>query len=201
MLVVLRVDLVSGESRPARSASAPARDAEIENGTANLVASASDLARLDVRDQRRRSALVLPVSEDSRTWQPRPDPAVHDPDRPGLRPHRHPPDELHSWVFVQDEVWVDYWGNEHEIALMAGDYVANVVAFCEERALWIWALVAGELMAGEVEEVIRGWREADARTATVTLPGFVPPADRDAALAWLHTLPLLKALRARPDAS
>src|SRR5579872_1656485 len=78
------------------------------------------------------------------TWEPRPDPAVNDPDRPGLRPHRHPPKKLHPWVFLQAEVWVDYWGNEHEVALMADDYIANVTAFCEERASLIWVLVARE---------------------------------------------------------
>lgn len=133
-------------------------------------------------------------------WQPRPDPAVHDPDRPGLRPHRHPPDALHSWVFVQDEVWIDYWGNEQEIALMAGDYVANVVAFCEERALWIWALVAGELMACVVEAFIGDHdRKAATDCATISLPDLVPPADREAALTWLHSLPLLRALLSRGD--
>lgn len=86
-------------------------------------------------------------------WQPRPDPAVHDSERPGLRPHRHPPGKLHPWVFLQDEIWVDYWGKEEVIALMAGAYVANVIAFCEERAPLIFALVAQESVQLHLDNV------------------------------------------------
>jgi hypothetical protein len=68
-----------------------------------------------------------------------------DPQRPGLHPHRHEPDHLYGWVFLQHQVWVDYWGHEHEIELMAGDYVANVIGFCERRALRIALIVWSEI--------------------------------------------------------
>lgn len=90
-----------------------------------------------------------------RDWTPRPDPALADPQRPGLRPHRHEPDRLHGWVFLQHHVWVDSWSNEHEIETMAGDYVAKVIRSFEDRALGIaliaWAEVArrGRLNSGE----------------------------------------------------
>jgi hypothetical protein len=36
-------------------------------------------------------------------WTPRPDPALISPLRAGLHPHRHPPDLLHGWVFLQHQ--------------------------------------------------------------------------------------------------
>src|SRR5579862_9985258 len=78
---------------------------------------------------------------DELLYEGRPDPAIHDPNRPGLRPHRHPPNKLHAWVFLQDEVWVDYWGNEQEISLMEPAYAEAVIDFCLARAIWIRGLV------------------------------------------------------------
>jgi hypothetical protein len=77
-------------------------------------------------------------------WIPRPDPALQAPLPRSIRPHRHHPNKLHGWVFLQNEVWVDYWGNEHEIDSMPRDYVANVVGFCEKRAARIQVIVFGE---------------------------------------------------------
>lgn len=132
-------------------------------------------------------------------WTPRPDPALTDPGRPGLRPHRHEPDHLHGWVFLQHQVWVDCWGNEHEIELMAGDYVANVIRFCEAQplsiALIVWAEIAYRALrhrAGLGEPPRRETLELLARLEEIRQSGQV---SRD----WLHELPLLHALDDRLD--
>lgn len=133
-------------------------------------------------------------------WRPRPDPALTEPGRPGLRPHRHEPDHLYGWVFLQHQVWVDYWGNEHEIEQMEGDYVANVIRFCDMRALRIalivWAEIAhrkllhraglGEAQRSEVLDLAIRLREIRlGRNSSL----------RD----FLHELPLLRTLRLRLD--
>lgn len=81
-----------------------------------------------------------------RVWRPRPDPALTDPRQSGLRAHRHPPNRLHAWLFLQHQVWVDYWGNEHEIESMNRGYIANVVGFCRRQADRIRFLVTLELL-------------------------------------------------------
>lgn len=129
-------------------------------------------------------------------WKPRPDPAIHDPDRPGLHPRLHEPNRLWPWVFGQDEVWVDYWGNEHEIKHMASDYLANVIEFCRRQALRIALIVAyAELFedespgaAGttrELEELYQHLLEADKSRRRAEI------AER-----WLGTTELVRALRA-----
>ena len=65
-------------------------------------------------------------SQTARKPWPWPDPA-EGPPRPGLRPHRHPPNRLHVWVFRQQQAWVDYYGNEHEIESMPLDHTRNVI--------------------------------------------------------------------------
>ena len=136
----------------------------------------------------------------SSQWRPRPDPALTDPDRPGLHLHRHHPDRLHGWVFLQHQVWVDYWGNEHEVELMAGDYVVNVIRFCEQRAqriaLIVWAEATYRLLLHSAglglaprPEIL----DALARLREIRRDGNGSLAD------WLHELPLLRALDARLD--
>ena len=135
-------------------------------------------------------------------WTPRPDPAVTDPKRPGLRPHRHEPDHLHGWVFLQHQVWVDYWGNEHEIVLMAPDYLANVIRFCEGQTLGVavivWAEIAYRLLmhrAGLGEpprpEILDLFSDLEG----------IRQGGNGSLHDWLHELPLLRALRDRLDAS
>lgn len=123
-------------------------------------------------------------------WRPRPDPAIHDPVRPGLRPHVHEPNRLWPWVFSQDKVWVDYWGNEHEIALMAGDYIANVIEFCRQRALRIALLVIGAAAGrplGFDELQIPGSEGED---------GSLLLSHARIADEWLETTVLMRVLRA-----
>jgi hypothetical protein len=139
------------------------------------------------------------VVSGKRVSTPRPDPALTDPGRPGLRPHRHTPDHLHGWVFLQHQVWVDYWGNEHEIELMAGDYVANVIGFCKAQplsiALIVWAEVAYRVLmrrAGLGEPPRPETVDLLARLEEIRQSGQV---SRD----WLHELSLLRALDDRLD--
>lgn len=93
------------------------------------------------------------------SWTPRPDPAVHEPGRPGLRPHRHPHDRLYAWVFEQGQVWVDYWGNEHEIESMSADYIASVIRFCERQAACIRWLVGLDMLLEALGLALAGRHE------------------------------------------
>jgi hypothetical protein len=124
-------------------------------------------------------------------WQPRPDPAIHDPQRPGMRPHVHEQNRLHPWVFLQGEVWVDYWGNEHAIALMPTDYVANVIEFCLRQAQRIRSLIALEALGDAVGLGLSGDLEEAKQRLGI---GFGPESD---ATRWLEQTPLLRALRER----
>jgi hypothetical protein len=101
-------------------------------------------------------------------WKPRPDPALTRPLRVGVRPHLHPPDRLHGWVFLQHQVWVDYWGNEHEVEQMPLSYVANVISFCEGQAERIRLLVLLE----------------EAYVALLRLVGILPGAPPDGSCAY-----------------
>lgn len=133
-------------------------------------------------------------------WTPRPDPALTDPGRPGLRPHRHEPDHLYGWVFLQHQVWVDYWGNEHEIESMTSDYVANVIRFCQKRTERIFLIATCELLY-RLGLVLAGVGAPPARQLVeacfapdLNLAGQEPPLGE-----WLEGLPLLHALRERLD--
>lgn len=123
-------------------------------------------------------------------WRPQPDPAIHDPDRPGLRPHVHEQNRLWPWVFQQGEVWVDYWGNEHEIALMASMYLANVITFCQARSLRIALLVLSGDAAGPL-----GLDEVQTSSDTNEL-GDRPRSRVRVAEEWLETTVLIRAIRA-----
>lgn len=138
---------------------------------------------------------------DQPVWTPRPDPARARPLPPGLRPHRHPPGWLRGWVFLQHQVWVDYWGNEHEIEQMPGDYIANVIGFCEQRAERISVIVAAEIAYRALLHLLGiGTPPQLDRLAALLPPDTNPPGDGDDALLdWLHALPLLHALRQRRE--
>ncbi len=124
-------------------------------------------------------------------FEPRPDPAIEDRQRPGLRPHRHPPNVLHAWVFLQHQVWVDYWGNEHEIESMPLDYVENVIGFCLRQAERIRALVALNAALQALGLVLAGERERAQRLIAVAKEACRAPSD----VGWLEETPLFNALR------
>lgn len=126
----------------------------------------------------------------SGAWRPRPDPALVDPGRSGMRPHVHKPNRLWPWVFAQAEVWVDYWGNEHEIAQMASDYIANVIEFCRLRALRIALIVIGDAAGGPL-----GFDELQTASGEGE-DGALLPSHARIADEWLETTVLMRALRA-----
>lgn len=132
----------------------------------------------------------------SSTWQPRPGPASDDPHRPGLRPHQHPADRLYAWVFLQHQVWVDYWGNEHEIELMSINYVENVIRFSEERVERIAFLITTDVLvdAGRMLLGLGRCRGSGCAEARIALKRC---AEIGAGTNWLHTLPLVRALDRR----
>lgn len=121
-------------------------------------------------------------------WQPRPDPALLAPHRPGMRAHRHPQNRLRPSVFLQHQIWIDYWGNEHEIESMPLDYIENVIGFCLAQSERIKFLVALEL----AERVI--FDPASARTPETAEFLFERSAEE-----WLWTTPLLRALDRRRE--
>jgi hypothetical protein len=125
--------------------------------------------------------------------QRRPDPALlRSAERPrGVRFHRHVENQLHSWVFGQHQVWVDYYGNEHEIESMPLGYVANVVAFCRERAEWIRAITLADEMMDGIDAALAGRFDLLHKLPPIklTAPG--------AELEWLEQTPLIVALRQR----
>lgn len=124
-------------------------------------------------------------------WQPRPDPALDDPQPKGMRAHQHPRNRLSAWVFLQHQVWVDYWGNEHEIESMPADYVGNVIDFCRCRAATIRFLVALST-ASEALELCKAGSLAPARRLfNISLAAEGDPNE------WLETTPLFRALRRR----
>jgi hypothetical protein len=120
-------------------------------------------------------------------WRPCPDPALLNPNAPGLRAHRHPPNRLHAWVFAQQALWVDYWGNELALGSMADDYIHNVLALVRGDASRIRDIVVLDLV---IEQLLR------VATGTPSDPDAVRPSSAyeiDAA-TWLEQTPLVRTL-------
>ncbi len=119
-------------------------------------------------------------------WRPLfPDPALSEPERPGLRPHRHRPNRLWPWLFEQHQVWVDYYGNEQEIESMSAAYAANVLAFCHLEAGRICLLALERMLEREL-----GRRASDPELASALAAAGEPHA-------FLEQTPLVRALRRR----
>jgi hypothetical protein len=131
-------------------------------------------------------------------WTPRPDPARRDPLPPGLRPRLHTPDRLYGWVFLQHQVWVDYWGNEHEIDSMHANYRTNVIAFCEQRAERIQEIVTMELLRRALLHLLG--TGADPAVLELEMLDRIA-RDGTVPTGWLHSLPLLRALARDADIS
>jgi len=129
-------------------------------------------------------------------WQPRPDPAIHDPYRLGLRPHRHPPDRMRAWVYLQHQVWVDYWGNEHEIESMQLDYIENVIRFSEKQVERIAFLITLDLLIAS-GHLLLGLGDASQQTLDEARIALERCTENGVSISWLHTLPLLRALNRR----
>jgi len=133
-------------------------------------------------------------------WRPRyPDPALVDPDRPGLRAHRYPPNQLHGWVFGQREVWVDFYGNEIEIGTtgsMSDAYVANVLAFARGQADRIREMVVLDLLIdlllGQLERLHAEEAHLDLHVLRDACSAYEIDAD-----AWLERTPLIQELKRR----
>lgn len=135
----------------------------------------------------------------SSTLKPRPDPAIADADCLGLRAHRHPADRLHAWVYLQHQVWVDYWGNEHEIESMPLDYVENVIRFSEERVERIAFLISLDVLIAS-GHLLLGREDSSQRTFEEARGALNSCAEEGASISWLHSLPLLRALDRRAGA-
>lgn len=109
----------------------------------------------------------------------------------GVRPRLHSKDKLHSWVFVQDKVWVCRWGDEHEIKAMTPDYCRNVIGFCEARAEQIRFLILSDFLC-QITGLNARYK------ATERVNNFIPKDDFESdAQVWLDKTPLLWALAKR----
>ena len=125
-------------------------------------------------------------------WRPRhPDPALTEPARPGLHAHRFPPDRLHTFVFLQHQVWVDFYGNEVEIESMSRDYAAAVVAFCQMQAARIRRLVVFVRLVDQIVAVCAGVYPDERVLDECEAATLIAPAE------WLEQTPLIRALRRR----
>lgn len=139
------------------------------------------------------------TSEDQ--WRPRyPDPSLKRPLAQGLRSHVHPTNRLHGWVFLQQRVWVDYWGNEHEIGSMPIDYVGNVIRFCEQGVRGVQTVVVIEV-ACAVGLRLAGIGQGPTPLELLIVSQVEQATSAPAALAWLHQLPLLQILDDRLEQS
>lgn len=107
-----------------------------------------------------------------------------------MRPSRHEGNLIHPWVFIQERVWVDTHGVEHEIALMEDGYVANVIAFCRREVRKMRPLVEAYSMSELWRGLKTGYHD-DERAVDWRR------RDRADDLAWLEATPLMRALRAR----
>jgi hypothetical protein len=129
----------------------------------------------------------MPSGASHAEWRPRPDPALLNPNAPGLRAHRHPPNRLHAWVFAQQTVWVDYWGNEHALGSMEAACIDNVLAFVRRDASRIRDIVVLDLVIEQLLRVAAG-------------APFDPDAGRASsayeidAATWLEQTPLVRTL-------
>jgi hypothetical protein len=128
-----------------------------------------------------------------RPWTPKPDPAGLG--LPGVRPHRHPQNLLSGWVFRQHQIWVDYWGNEHEIDSMPLDYVEAVIGFCERQARRIALTLALDAFT---EAVQVGIIESRPDLASALMEDSLDASSGDAT-ALLERTPLMRALRRRRE--
>lgn len=89
-----------------------------------------------------------------------PDPALGPP-RPGVRPHRHPPNRLPVWCLEQesaehDVVLCDSYGNEHVVSHMAPDRVEAAIAYLRLRAPLLFGLRLADLRMEAIELMLLG---------------------------------------------
>lgn len=107
---------------------------------------------------------------------------------PHARRGVHEPNVLHTWVFLQDRVWIDRYGWEHEIDSMEPDYVRNVLAFCEGQAARIATLVMFDLAELSLDATARDDIEALDRWAPMLGDDDLSPDE------FLAATPLMAAL-------
>jgi hypothetical protein len=103
---------------------------------------------------------------------------------------------MHAWVFLQHQVWVDYWGNEHEIESMPIDYVKNVIRFSEKQIERVAFLITLDLLIASGHFLL-GLQDASQRTFEEARTALEGCTEDGLSISWLHTLPLLRALDRR----
>lgn len=104
--------------------------------------------------------------------------------KPPFDPTQVTPGMLDLRVLHQDAVWVDRFGDVHELAGMGHTYRANVVAHLHAVCQWMWATTA----VNELLDTPLAVHQL-ALEAGVPLTGDLDPH------AWLESTPLVRALR------
>jgi hypothetical protein len=112
----------------------------------------------------------------------------------GVRLERHPPNQIHGWVFRQAEVWVDFHGNEHDISSLSRDYTAAIIVFCQRRANRLATICMLDALI-EAYEVVFHDRNDEQLDQMLE---HAPRAD-EPAIVWLERSPFMVALRHRLD--
>jgi hypothetical protein len=83
-------------------------------------------------------------------------------------------------------IWVDCWGNEHEIEVMPLDYLGNVIGFCARQAPRIARIVSCELAARHLANHLGVLAPVEPADAAAVIAA-VEAADYDETqLAWLR---------------
>ena len=94
-------------------------------------------------------------------------------------------------MFEQHQVWVDGWGNEHEIESMSVEYAENVIAYCRRRLGTVLWLVTGDAFYSALERLENGETEQAVRIL------YELPTSKAELPAWFESLPVIAALRRR----
>jgi hypothetical protein len=112
----------------------------------------------------------------------------------GIRENLHEEDTIPPWLFNQHQVWVDFFGHEHEIESMPIPHVEKAIAFCEERAERFWQLFLCNAIFGAI----------GAHLSESPLPNLASFADSQVSdiedvspEEWLASTPLMRSLKRR----
>lgn len=131
---------------------------------------------------------------DTWSW---PDPALGPP-RPGLRPHRHPPNRLPVWCLEQEGpehtlFWCDIYGNEHLVSTLAPDYASAIEGYLRARAPLLFGLRLADLYLEAIELSLLGLEGSD------VLLGRAERIRELGPMRSLEATPLMSAIARRLD--
>lgn len=115
--------------------------------------------------------------------------------QPAIGSEQHTPDSIPAWLLDQHQVWVDFFGKEHEIETMPVEHARQAIAFCRERADRLWQLHLCQAIFSAIGAHL------------LDMPPFsswprieqIESLDGQSPQEWLEQTPLLLALKRRAD--